>query len=123
VPVQDSAQGDVGGEDNRIQFRAEVHAAEAEADAAGSDPPPPDVDIDLTDPEVAMAATKIQSSFRGQQARKQFAQMQNTSHVNGPAEAGESPLSDTEDVKEAAGVKKTPGVDLMKLDFGQKVSG
>ena len=32
-------------------------------------------DIDLDDPEYEQAATKIQSGFRGQQARKQFAEM------------------------------------------------
>ena len=34
-----------------------------------------DLDIDLDDPETAKAATKIQSSFRGSQARKEVQAM------------------------------------------------
>ena len=59
-----------------------------------------EIDIDMDDPETALAATKIQASFRGSQARKEVKTMKETDEKNdstqGDMESGDKPEAEEE---------------------------
>ncbi|TRY61722.1 hypothetical protein TCAL_07880 [Tigriopus californicus] len=71
----------------------EVEEAEFQTENTGQD----EVDVDLTDPDVEMAATKIQAGYRGMRTRKEF----QNNHANKSREVIDIDLDDLE-VQQAA---------------------